>query len=63
MNLDAIFHVLENLNDLEIIGHDSHFFFFSKQGQNFSQAKNLQIRTLHSLSLHSEAIAPIIREK
>ena len=60
MNLSA--KVLEYLNDFEIIGYGSHF-VFQNNTNFFSQAKHLQARTFHSLSLHSEAIAPIIREK
>ena len=47
----AIFQVLGHLNDLEIIVYGSHFVF---QGQKFSQAKHLQARIFHGLSLHSE---------
>ena len=62
MNLAAIFQVLVHLNDFEILGYGG-LFVFSKLGQNISQAKHLQARTFHGLSLHSEAIAPIIRDK
>ena len=57
MNLAAIFQVLEHLNDFEITGYGGHF------GQNFFQAKHLQGRTFDGLSLHSETISPIIRQK
>ena len=60
MNLDAIFQVLEHLNDFEIIGYGGHIVFQNK-AQNISQAKHLQGRTFHGVSLHSEAIAPIIK--
>ena len=49
MNLATIFHVLEHLNDFEVIG------FFS--GKTFAD------QDLHDLSLHSEATATTIREK
>ena len=58
MNLAAIFQVLEHLNDFEIIGYGGYFVY--KKGSNM--AKHLQARNFHGLSLHSEAIAPIIRE-
>ena len=61
MNLGAIFQVLDHLNDFEIIGYGSHFVFQNKA--KLSQAKHLKARTFDGLSLYSEAIAPIIREK
>ena len=60
MNLAAIFQVLEHLTDFEIIGYGGHFVFQNK-AKIFS--KLLQARNFHGLSLHSEATAPIIREK
>ena len=56
MNLATTFHVLEHLNDFEVIGYGGHFVFQNK-------AKTFADQDLHGLSLHSEAIAPIIREK
>ena len=61
MNLATIFQVLGHLNDFEIIGYGGHFVF--KIRKHCSQAKHLQARTFHGLSLHFEALAPIIREK
>ena len=56
MNLATTFHVLEHLNDFQVIGYGGHFVFQNK-------AKTFADQDLHGLSLHSEAIAPIIREK
>ena len=58
MNLDAIFQIFEHLNNFEIIGYHGHFIF-----QNKAKIFLRQARTFHGLSLHSKAIAPIIREK
>ena len=60
MNLAAIFHFLKHLNDLEIIGYGGHFVFPNKA--KFFLRQNI-CRPGHGLSLHSGAIAPIIREK
>ena len=62
MNLAAIFQVLEHLNDFEINGYGSHFVFQNK-AKIFLRQNILQAMTFYRLSLHSEAIAPIIREK
>ena len=60
MNLAA--KVLEHLNDFKIIGYGSHFVFQNKAKivlrQNICRAG-----LFYALSLHSEAIAPVIREK
>ena len=61
MNLDTKFQVLEHLNYFEMTGYGGHFVFQNK-AKIFSD-KTLQARTFHGLSLLSEAIAPIIREK
>ena len=47
MNLAAIFQVLDHLNEFKIIGYGGYFVF-----QNFSQAKHLQARSFHGLSLY-----------
>ena len=62
MNLAAIFQVLEHLNDF-LNNWLWQSLCFSKYGQNFSKAKHLKAKTFDGLSLYSEAIAPIIREK
>ena len=60
MNLAAIFQVLQNLNDFEIIGYSGHFVFQNKAKIFLRQ--NIYRPGLFMV-LHSEAIGPIIRKK
>ena len=62
MNLAAIFKVLEHLDDLEIIGLGNYFAFQNK-AKIFRRQNICRPGVFMGLSLHSETIAPIIREK